>query len=136
MSAKTAGRTAGAVFLLAFPVYGGGTALVQSVTGTPVALAGVAGSTGRLTAGALLMLLNCALVLGIGVVVRPVLERHHPLAASAYLLTRGLLLSAPGGVFELALAVLLLVRGFPGARSPEAAPAPVPAGAGRAPARA
>jgi hypothetical protein len=89
MSAKTCGRIIGALLLIAFFVYGGGSALVQSVTGTPVVLAHVVGSETQLTVGALLMLLNCVVVIGIGVAAYPVLKRHHPGTASAYLLTRG-----------------------------------------------
>jgi len=89
MSPKTSGRIVGFMFLLAFLVYGGGSLLAISITGEPVALADVVGFEGRLTAGVLLMLLNSAVVIGIGVAAYPVLKRHHPLTASAYLLTRG-----------------------------------------------
>ncbi len=51
MSVKTSGRAIGALLLIAFFVYGGGSALVHSVTGTPVVLADVVGSETRLTAG-------------------------------------------------------------------------------------
>jgi hypothetical protein len=103
MSHNAYGRIVGSMFLLAFVVYGGGNLLAISVTGEPVVLADVIGSEGRLTAGVLLMLLNSAVVIAIGVAAYPVLQRQHPLTASAYLLTRG---------FEAALlavsAVLLL----------------------------
>jgi hypothetical protein len=89
MSAKTSGRIVGALFLIAFLLYGGGSALADSVTGATVVLGEVVGSQDRLTAGALLMLLNSVAVVGLGVVAYPVLQRHHPLTASAYLLTRG-----------------------------------------------
>lgn len=71
MSAKASGRIIGALLLIAFFVYGGGSALVQSVTGTPVVLADVVGSETRLAAGVLLMLLNCVVVIGIGVAAYP-----------------------------------------------------------------
>jgi hypothetical protein len=89
MSAKTSGRIVGSMLLIAFVVYGGGSILATSVTGTPVVLADVIGSQDRLTAGVLLMLLNSAIVITIGVAAYPVLERHHRATATAYLLTRG-----------------------------------------------
>ncbi len=89
MPAKTLGRIVGALLLTAFFVYGGGSLLAQSVTGTAVALGDVVGSETRLAAGALLMLLNAGIVIGIGIAAYPVLERHHPVTAAGYLLTRG-----------------------------------------------
>ena len=89
MSARTSGRIVGSMFLIAFFVYGGGSILATSVTGTPVVLADVVGSQDRLTAGVLLMLLNSAVVITLGVAAFPVLRRHHPATAIAYLLTRG-----------------------------------------------
>ncbi len=89
ISAKTSGRIVGCMLLLAFVLYGGGSLLANSVTGEPVVLADILGSEGRLGAGVLLMLLNCVVVIVIGVAAYPVLRRHHPLTAQAYLLTRG-----------------------------------------------
>jgi hypothetical protein len=68
-------------------------------------LADVVGSEGRLTAGVLLMLLNAGVVIALGVVAYPVLKRHHPVTASAYLLTRGFeaALLAGGSVLILSL---------------------------------
>lgn len=88
-SARTSGRIVGCMLLLAFLFYGGGSLIADSVTGEPVVLADVVGSESRLGAGVLLMLLNCVVVIVIGVAAYPVLRRHHPLTASAYLLTRG-----------------------------------------------
>ena len=89
MSARTSGRIVGSMLLTAFVVYGGGSILAASVTGTPVVLGDVIGSQDRLTAGVLLMLLNSAIVITIGVAAYPVLKRHHRATATAYLLTRG-----------------------------------------------
>lgn len=89
MPAKVSGRIVGFMLLIAFCVYGGGSILATSATGTPVVLADVVGSQNRLTAGVLLMLLNSAVVITIGVAAYPVLKRHHPATATAYLLTRG-----------------------------------------------
>ncbi len=68
-------------------------------------LADVVGSEGRLTAGVLLMLLHAGVVIALGVVAYPVLKRHHPVTASAYLLTRGFeaALLAGGSVLILSL---------------------------------
>jgi hypothetical protein len=43
MSAKTSGRIAGSMFLLAFLLYGAGSILATSVTGEPVVPADVVG---------------------------------------------------------------------------------------------
>ncbi len=90
MSPKTSGRIVGAMLLLAFVLYGGGSLLALSVTGEPAVLADVIGSETRLRLGVLLMLLNSVVVVTIGVAAYPVLRRHHPLAGWVYLLTRGL----------------------------------------------
>lgn len=111
MSARTSGRVIGALVLLAFLLYGGGTSLAATATdGTP-ALAPV---------GALLVLLNSVAVAGIGAVAYPVLRAHSEVAAAGYLATRvieGVLLAlgalallvatspaAPGGADSLAVA--------------------------------
>lgn len=185
MSWPARGRLVGSLILLAFALYGGGSALVAS-------------DSGLRWWGAALVLLNSAGVVAIGLVARPVVARTHPRSAVTYLLARvfeglvlavglilvlagepaaadraywlamtglglgsvffcgallqsrlvpgllaawgvagyailaaggllelfgpgvGLLLSAPGGLFEVAFGVLLVVRGFP-------APAPQPA---------
>ena len=86
MSPKTSGRIVGSMLLLAFVLYGGGSLLAGSVTGDPVVLADVGGGGSRLSAGVLLMLLNSGVVITIGVAAHPVLRRHHPLTADAYLL--------------------------------------------------
>lgn len=88
MSAKISGRIVGSMLLIAF-VYGGGSILAASVTGTPAVLADVVGSENRLTTGVLLMLVNSAVVITIGVAAYPVLKRHHSATATAYLMTRG-----------------------------------------------
>lgn len=184
MSSRARGRIIGLLILLAFPLYGGGSALVTS-------------ESGLRWWGAALVLLNSAAVVAIGLLARPVVARTHPRSAVIYLLTRifeglvltvglvlvlgdepaaadraywvamvglglgsvfvgrallraglvprllaawgvagyailavggllelsgtsvGLLLSAPGGLFEVALGGLLVVRGLP-------APAPRP----------
>ena len=108
MSARTSGRIIGALLLLAFLVYGGGSLLAASVTGSTVVLSDVLGSEDRLTAGALLMLLNAGIVLGIGATAYPVLTSRHPVTATAYVLTRGFeaALLAVGAVLLLTLVPL------------------------------
>ncbi|GAA3462759.1 DUF4386 domain-containing protein [Saccharothrix longispora] len=88
MSPRTTGRAVGALFLLAFFAYGGGTALVGA---------------GSVPAGALLMLVNSAVVVGIGVLALPVLRPHDELTAHAYLTGRAAeaVLLAVGIVFLL-----------------------------------
>lgn len=103
MSTRTSGRIVGALILLAFVLYGGGMALVDSGSGAPAVLADVADNQMQISAGALLMLLNSAVVAGIGVVAFPVLKLHDEISAYAYLVTR---------VFEavmLAVGVVLLL---------------------------
>ncbi|MFF0573839.1 DUF4386 domain-containing protein [Streptosporangium saharense] len=91
MSVRTTGRAVGALFLLAFVVYMTGNAL--------------AGSGETVAAGALLMLANSAAVAGIGVLMFPVLRRHHELSAHAYLVSRVVeaVMLAVGVVFLLLL---------------------------------
>ncbi|MGH3447735.1 MAG: DUF4386 domain-containing protein [Nocardioidaceae bacterium] len=103
MSTKTIGRIVGALFLLALVVYMAGGALVDAGAGTPPVLTDVADNQGQISTGALLMLANSAVVIGIGVLVFPVLRRHDELSARTYLVTR---------VFEavvLAVGVLFLL---------------------------
>jgi Domain of unknown function (DUF4386) len=88
ISTKSVGRTVGALLLLAFLVYGGGSALVASGSGTTDVLSEVAKNEVQVSAGALLMLVNSAFVASIGVLMFPVLKPHHKFAAHAYLVTR------------------------------------------------
>ncbi len=115
MSTRTIGRIVGALFLLAFVVYVTGEALVDSGAATPAVLPDVAGNQTRIAAGALLMLANSAIVVGIGVLVFPILKTHHAISAHAYLATR---------VFEavvLAVGVLCLLLLIPLAQAYAAA---------------
>ncbi|MEU1876779.1 DUF4386 domain-containing protein [Streptosporangium sp. NPDC020072] len=87
----------GALFLLAFVVYIPGNALT-----------GAAADQMRTSAGALLMLVNSVAVAGIGVLMFPVLKRHHELSAHAYLVSRVVeaVMLAVGIVFLLLLVPL------------------------------
>ncbi|WP_422769377.1 DUF4386 domain-containing protein [Plantactinospora sp. WMMC1484] len=88
MSPKITGRFVGTLFLLAFVAYLTGTALVDSGIGVPEALAEVHDHQRQLSAGALLMLVNSAVVVGIGLLSFPILRPHGELSAYAYLLLR------------------------------------------------
>lgn len=84
-----AARLAGALILLGYVTYG-----IPQVTHTgPLLdasdpLAAVAANSTRLTIGALVMAINSAAVVGIGVLLYPVLKRHDELIALGYVLTR------------------------------------------------
>ena len=108
MSTKASGRMVGGLILLAFVFYGGGSALVDSASGTPAVLSEAAGSQTQMAVGALLMLINCAIVASIGVVAFPVVKRYHQPSAYAYLVTRVFeaVMLAVGVVFLLLLVPL------------------------------
>jgi hypothetical protein len=95
MSTRARGRVVGSLFWLAMLAYLSGTVLVGAAAGRPVVTA----------AGALLMLLNSAVVAAIGILVRPVLRRHDGASALAYLASRVVeaVLLAVGVVFVLLL---------------------------------
>ena len=106
MSTRTIGRTVGGLILLAYVVYiAGGGAMVDSASGT---LSDVAASPMRVSAGAVLMLANSAIVASIGVLVLPVLRPHHELSACAYLIARAIegVMLAVGVLFLLLLVPL------------------------------
>ncbi|PSL53059.1 uncharacterized protein DUF4386 [Saccharothrix carnea] len=88
MSSRAIARSVGALFIVAFVVYGGGSALVEA---------------GASAAGGLLMLVNSAVVVGIGVLAFPVLRPHSEITAHAYLAGRAVeaALLAVGVVFLL-----------------------------------
>ncbi|MFJ6675486.1 DUF4386 domain-containing protein [Actinosynnema sp. NPDC091369] len=88
MSSRAIARSVGALFLVAFVAYGVGNALVDA---------------GTTAVGALLMLVNSAVVVGIGVLAFPVLRPHSELTAHAYLVGRAVeaALLAVGVVFLL-----------------------------------
>ena len=88
MSTRAIGRAVGALILLAFVVYGGGSALVDAGSGVPAVLTDVSGNQLQISAGVLLILLNSAVVAVIGVLAFPVLKRYHEISAYAYLTTR------------------------------------------------
>jgi hypothetical protein len=107
MTTRTAGRAIGGLILSAFLLYGGGSFLIDSTTGSTTPVPGNADSVGQLTAGAILLLLNSAAVATIGVLAYRVLRRGHRRTAKVYLVTRtveaGLLALAPLSTLTLAL---------------------------------
>jgi hypothetical protein len=107
MTTRTAGRAIGGLILSAFLLYGGGSFLVDSTTGSTTPVPENADSVGQLTAGAILLLLNSAAVATIGVLAYRVLRRGHRRTANVYLATRTveavLLALAPLGTLTLAL---------------------------------
>lgn len=103
MSPRAIGRTIGTLFLLAFVAYIAGNALANPTTAD--VLPDVADNPTRVAAGALLMLVNSAVVVAIGVLAFPVLRPHSELSANAYLIGRAIeaALLAVGIVFLLLL---------------------------------
>jgi hypothetical protein len=77
--ARTSARIVGILFLAGFLAYGIGTSITAS-----------GGDTAGLTflTGAALMLLNSAIVIGIGVLMRPILRPHNKAVAAGYFATR------------------------------------------------
>ncbi|MEV7907914.1 DUF4386 domain-containing protein [Streptomyces anulatus] len=125
MSTRTIGRIMGALFLLAFVVYIAGGTLVDSVTGATDVLSDVVGNRMRLSAGALLMLVNSAVVVGIGVLAFPVLKPHDEISAYAYLAGRTVeaVMLAVGVVFLLFLGPLAQEYAVAGADNASVLPA-------------
>ena len=104
----------GLLIILPFFAYGIGTAVIGSLLEGPDPLSQVMEHRTRYVAGALLLLLNSAMVVGVGVLFFPIGRRHHPDIALAYVCTRvmeALLLTV--GVLFL-LSILHLGEGAPG----------------------
>jgi hypothetical protein len=76
-------RAVGILFLAAFFAYGIGSSITSGLAGSVTAE-----SSALYTSGAVLMLANSAIVVGIGVLLLPVLRRHSERIATAYLSTR------------------------------------------------
>lgn len=77
-------RMVGALFLTAFLAYGVGTTIVTRIAGS----ADRSGSNALFVTGAALMLLNSAMVIGIGVLMFTILRPHNKAIAAGYLGTR------------------------------------------------
>lgn len=85
---RTTARVLGMLILAGWLTYGPGTGLTASVLDAPDFLASVVANRVTFTLGAMLMLLNSAAVVGIGVLWFPVLRRHSERVAASYLTTR------------------------------------------------
>lgn len=105
MPTRNTARAVGACFLLAFVFYIAGGAMVDSGSGNPAVLSKVADHSTLIAAGALLMLLNSLAIAAVGVLMFPVLQRHHELSAYGYLICRSVeaVMLAAGTVFLLLL---------------------------------
>jgi hypothetical protein len=123
MSARTIGRIVGALFLLAYVVYLAGGALADAGSASTVVLSHVASHQLQISAGALLMLANSAAVIGIGVLLFPILKRHHEISAYGYLsaqVVQGVMLAV--GIAFLLLRIPL-AQEYAGARGASVLPA-------------
>jgi uncharacterized protein DUF4386 len=83
-SVRRTARIVGVLFLAGFLTYGVGNLIATGV----VRSADRSGSTALFVTGAALMLLNSALVIGIGVLMVPILRPHNRAIAAGYLGTR------------------------------------------------
>jgi hypothetical protein len=87
VSPRRAGVVAGAFMLLGTATYATGSALIQSVAASPEGAAAVA-ERSRVSIGVLLLLVNNAAVVVIGVALFRILQRRHHVVAVTYLTAR------------------------------------------------
>lgn len=87
---RMAARIIGILILAGWFTYGPGGAITASIVAAPDTLVNVDANQMTFTAGAVVMLLNSAAVVGIGVVWFPILKRHSEPVALSYLATRTL----------------------------------------------
>jgi Domain of unknown function (DUF4386) len=83
-SARRAARIVGVLFLAGYVAYGVGSLIATGI----VRADDPSGSTALFAAGAVLMMLNSAFVIGIGVLMFPILRAHSKATAAGYLGTR------------------------------------------------
>ena len=88
MPSKMAARVIGVLILAGWFTYGPGGAITDSIVSAPDILGNVAANETIFTLAAVMMLLNSAAVVGIGVMVFPILKRHSERVALGYLATR------------------------------------------------
>ena len=86
-SNRRTARRVGLLVLGGYLTYGVGSAIATGIAAAPEYLSSVGGST-AFTASAVLMLVNSALVIGIGALMFPILKRHSQAVAVGYLATR------------------------------------------------
>lgn len=107
-STKVTARLVGALFLITTATYLTGNGFIESLLGTSDFLATVSANTPSVSLGAVLMVINCIGVVGIGVLMFPILKQHNETIALGYLGTRiveGILLTV--GVISLLLLISL-----------------------------
>ncbi len=85
---KTVARIVGGLFLAAMLTYGVGSGLVDSVLNSSDPLMAVTNNRATFITGTVLMALNSAVVIAIGVLMLPILRRYSRRVASQYLATR------------------------------------------------
>jgi hypothetical protein len=83
-SMRGTARIVGVLFLAGYVAYGVGSLIAQGI----VSSADRSGSTALFVTGTSMMLLNSALVIGIGVLMFPILRAHNTAIAAGYLGTR------------------------------------------------
>ena len=83
-SVRRTARIVGVLFLAGYLAYGVGNTIATRIVGS----ADRSGSTALFVTGAALMLLNSAMVIGIGVLMFPILRPHNKAIAAGYLGTR------------------------------------------------
>jgi len=83
-SYRTTARAVGVLFLAAIVAYLVGNGLIQSILGAPDHLSTVPANSTQVAVGAMLMLMNSAVVAAIGVMMLPVLKRHNEGIAIGY----------------------------------------------------
>lgn len=117
---RATARIVGILFIAAILTYGPGTGLVESLLDQDDYLSAVSGSSGRFTAGALLMFANSAIVLANGALMFPVLRRHDERAAAAYLGIRAVEAALLASGIVALLSLVSIGDGYVGAGSPAA----------------
>jgi len=105
---KRTARAVGVLILTATATYALGTGLVGSVVGAPDYLAEVSANRIQMTTGVLLQFVNCAAVVGIGVLLFSILRRYSEAVAVGYVVTRifDCAFLVIGGIATLALIAL------------------------------
>lgn len=85
---KNTARLVGALFLITTVTYLTGNMLIESLLDASDFLTTLSAHTTRVSLGALLMLINCAGIVGIGVLMFPILKQHGERVALGYVGTR------------------------------------------------
>src|SRR5688500_11383612 len=110
-SARRTARVVGMLILGGYLTYGVGTPIATGIAAAPDSLSTVSGST-LFTASAVWMLVNSALVIGIGALMLPILRPHNTNIALGYFATRvfeGIILAV--GVISL-LSLVIISRDY------------------------